>query len=322
MNAILLFLLGFGLLYFGGELLVKGSVALALRLRISTLVVGMTIVSFATSAPELFVSLQASLKGYPNITLGNVIGSNIVNVALVLGLAAFLFRFKLTSQIRKTSYPVMLASSIILGFILYSFKSISTSVGFVFIALLILFGTLLIRQSRKDYLKADIDNDSLLEQERLMSIYKSILYLLVGLILLKLGADYFVDGAVILAKIFKISDRIIAITIVAVGTSIPELATTVVATIKKEENLAVGNLIGSNIFNILAVLGFTAIIQDIPLLELDEKLFRLDYTFMMISTLLLGLFIYVFSKKQISRLEGSFLLLVYISYILFIFYPC
>ena len=165
MNAILLFLLGFGLLYFGGELLVKGSVALALRLRISTLVVGMTIVSFATSAPELFVSLQASLKGYPNITLGNVIGSNIVNVALVLGLAAFLFRFKLTSQIRKTSYPVMLASSIILGFILYSFKSISTSVGFVFIALLILFGTLLIRQSRKDYLKADIDNDSLLEQE-------------------------------------------------------------------------------------------------------------------------------------------------------------
>ena len=176
MNAILLFLLGFGLLYFGGELLVKGSVALALRLRISTLVVGMTIVSFATSAPELFVSLQASLKGYPNITLGNVIGSNIVNVALVLGLAAFLFRFKLTSQIRKTSYPVMLASSIILGFILYSFKSISTSVGFVFIALLILFGTLLIRQSRKDYLKAEIDNDSLLEQERLMSIYKSILY--------------------------------------------------------------------------------------------------------------------------------------------------
>ena len=308
MNAILLFLLGFGLLYFGGELLVKGSVALALRLRISTLVVGMTIVSFATSAPELFVSLQASLKGYPNITLGNVIGSNIVNVALVLGLAAFLFRFKLTSQIRKTSYPVMLASSIILGFILYSFKSISTSVGFVFIALLILFGTLLIRQSRKDYLKAEIDNDSLLEQERLMSIYKSILYLLVGLILLKLGADYFVDGAVILAKIFKVSDRIIAITIVAVGTSIPELATTVVATIKKEENLAVGNLIGSNIFNILAVLGFTAIIQDIPLLELDEKLFRLDYTFMMILTLLLGLFIYVFSKKQISRLEGSFLL--------------
>ena len=182
---IIQFIVGTVLLYYGADFLIMGSKAVASKFKIPPIVVGITLVAFGTSLPELIVSIIAISKGESGIVVGNVIGSNIVNIALVLGLAAFLFRFKLTSQIRKTSYPIMLASSIILGFILYSFKSISTSVGFVFIALLILFGTLLIRQSRKDYLKAEIDNDPLLEQEKLMSIYKSILYLLVGLILLK-----------------------------------------------------------------------------------------------------------------------------------------
>ncbi|MBC8266270.1 MAG: calcium/sodium antiporter [Flavobacteriales bacterium] len=309
----LFFLFGLILLFFGGELLVRGSVSLALKLRISTLVVGITIVSFATSAPELLVSLQAALKGHTDITFGNVIGSNIANIALVLGLAAIFFRFNITSQTSKISYPVMFFSSVFFGLILYFFNGVTQLVGVVFIFLLLVFGAMLIRSSRKHHLKAAIQEDEFLEKESRTPIYKSVLYLVVGVVLLKFGADYFVDGAIALAKVFSVSDRVIAVTVIAIGTSIPELATTVIAALKKEESLAVGNLIGSNIFNILAVLGLTAIVKDIPLV--DMQLFKTDYVFMMLITVLLGLFIYSFSKNKISRLEGIIFFLLYIAYL-------
>jgi len=313
MTATLFFLFGLALLYLGGEALVKGSVSLALKLKISTLVVGMTIVSFATSAPELLVSLGAAIKGHTDITFGNVIGSNIANIALVLGLAAVLFRLNITSQTKKISFPFMFFSSLIFGIILYFFNEISFWVGIVFVASLLLFTGLLIRQSRKENLKAVMQGDELLAQESQTPIYKSISFLIVGVVLLKFGADYFVDGAIALAKVFSVSDRVIAVTVIAIGTSIPELTTTVIAALKKEESLAVGNLIGSNIFNILAVLGLTAIVKDIPLV--DVQLLKTDYIFMMGITLLLGLFIYRFSKNQVSKLEGLIFLIFYIAYL-------
>ncbi len=315
MTAILSFLFGLALLFGGGEFLVRGSVSLALKLRISTLVVGMTIVSFATSAPELLVSLQAALKGHTDITFGNVIGSNIANIALVFGVAAAFFRFNITSQTSKISFPVMFLSSTIFGIVLYFFGEISQVVGTLFVLLLILFGALLIRQSRKDHLKAAIEEDEVLEKASNTPIYKSVLFFISGVVLLKFGADYFVEGAIALAKVFSVSDRVIAVTVVAIGTSIPELATTVIAAIKKEESLAVGNLIGSNIFNVLAVLGLTAMVKDIPLL--DMQLLYTDYVFMMIITILLGLFIYLFSKNKISRMEGVIFLLLYIAYLVY-----
>ena len=309
------FLAGLILLYLGGEALVKGAVSLALKLKISTLVVGMTIVSFATSAPELLVSLGAAIKGHTDITFGNVIGSNIANIALVLGLAAVMFRLNITSQTKKISFPFMFFSSLVFGIILYFFNEISFWVGNVFVASLLLFTGLLIRQSRKENLKAAMQGDELLAQESQTPIYKSVSFLIVGVVLLKFGADYFVDGAIALAKVFSVSDRVIAVTVIAIGTSIPELATTVIAALKKEESLAVGNLIGSNIFNILAVLGLTAIVKDIPLV--DVQLLKTDYIFMMGITLLLGLFIYRFSKNQVSKLEGLIFLIFYIAYLVY-----
>ena len=315
MTATLFFLFGLVLLYLGGEALVKGAVSLALKLKISTLVAGMTIVSFATSAPELLVSLGAALKGHTDITFGNVIGSNIANIALVLGLAAVMFRLNITEQTKKISFPFMFFSSLVFGVILYFFNEISFWVGIVFVASLLFFTGLIIRQSRKENLKATIDEDQTLAEESQSPIYKSVSFLIVGVILLKFGADYFVDGAIALAKVFSVSDRVIAVTVIAIGTSIPELATTVIAALKKEESLAVGNLIGSNIFNILAVLGLTAIVKDIPLV--DVQLLKTDYIFMMGITLLLGLFIYRFSKNQVSKLEGLIFLIFYIAYLVY-----
>ncbi len=315
MTATIFFIFGLILLYLGGEALVKGAISLALKLKISTLVVGMTIVSFATSAPELLVSLGAAIKGHTDITFGNVIGSNIANIALVLGLAAVMFRLNITEQTKKISFPFMFFSSLVFGVILYFFNEISFWVGIVFVASLLFFTGLIIRQSRKENLKATIDEDQTLAEESQSPIYKSVSFLIVGVILLKFGADYFVDGAIALAKVFSISDRVIAVTVIAIGTSIPELATTVIAALKKEESLAVGNLIGSNIFNILAVLGLTAIVKDIPLV--DVQLLKTDYIFMMGITLLLGLFIYRFSKNQVSKLEGLIFLIFYIAYLVY-----
>ena len=313
MTPTIFLLLGLLLLYLGGEALVKGSVSLALRLRISTLVIGMTVVSFATSAPELLVSIGAALKGHTDIVFGNVIGSNIANIALVLGVSAVFFRLNISSQTKRISFPFLLLSSIVFGIMLYFCNGISFWIGVVFVISLVIFTTLIIRQSRQEDLQED--KDELLVEESKNPIYKSISFVIVGIVLLKFGADYFVDGAIALAKVFSVSDRIIAVTVIAIGTSIPELATTVIAALKKEESLAIGNLIGSNIFNILAVLGLTALIKDIPLL--DEQLFRTDYLLMMGLTIFLGGFIYLFSKNKISRIEGVILLVFYIVYIIY-----
>ena len=198
---------------------------------------------------------------------------------------------------------------------LYFYNGISFWVGVIFVISLVIFVTLLIRQSRQENLQTAIDKDELLAEENQTPIYKSISFIIVGIVLLKFGADYFVDGAITLAKVFSVSDRVIAVTVIAIGTSIPELATTIIAALKKEESLAVGNLIGSNIFNILAVLGITALIKDIPLV--DEQLFRTDYLLMMGITIFLGVFIYLFSKNKISRTEGILFLAVYITYIIY-----
>ncbi len=317
MTATLFFLFGLVLLYLGGEALVKGAVSLALKLKISTFVAGMTIVSFATSAPELLVSLGAAIKGHTDITFGNVIGSNIANIALVLGLAAVLFRLNINPQTKRISFPFLFFSSLIFGLVVYFFNGIYFWVGVAFVILLVFFILYLIRQSRKEYLQTAIVDDELFEKESQTSLYKSVLYLVIGIVFLKYGADYFVDGAIALAEVFSVSNRVIAVTVIAIGTSIPELATTVIAAIKKEESLAVGNLIGSNIFNILAVLGLTALIKDIPLV--DVQLIRTDYLLMMGITIFLGVFIYLFSKNKISGKEGAFFLAVYIAYIIYTF---
>ena len=318
MSPTIALLLGLILLFFGGELLVRGSVSLALKMRISTLVVGMTVVSFATSAPELFVSLQAVLNGSNDIAFGNVIGSNIANITLVLGVTALIFRVKISEQTAILNYPFLLLASLVFGGVLYYFNGIPQQVGFLFIFLLLLFTWLLISKSRKENLKSASDEDELLEEASNDSLFKSLAFLIAGILVLKFGADYLVEGTIAIAKKFEISERVIAVTVVAIGTSIPELATSIVAALKKEHNLAVGNLIGSNIFNILAVLGVVASIKEITII--DSAILSFDYVWMIVITFIISLFIYAFSKRQISRTEGVLLLLIYISYLYFSIY--
>ncbi len=318
MSPIIALLLGLVLLFFGGELLVRGSVSLALKIHISTLVVGMTVVSFATSAPELFVSLQAVLNGSNDIAFGNVIGSNIANITLVLGVTAVIFRVNISEKTATLNYPVLLLASLIFGAVLYYFSGVPQEVGFLFIFLLLVFTWILISNSRKENLKSVNDNDELLSEASSDSLFKSLGFLVAGIVLLKFGADYLVEGTIAIAKKFEISERVIAVTVVAIGTSIPELATSIVAALKKEHNLAVGNLIGSNIFNIFAVLGVVASVKKIDII--DSAILSFDYVYMIIITIILGLFIYAFSKRQISRKEGVLLLLIYISYLYFSVY--
>ena len=307
-------LLGLLLLFFGGELLVRGSVALALKMRISTLVVGMTVVSFATSAPELFVSLQAVLNGSNDIAFGNVIGSNIANITLVLGVTALIFRVKISDQTATLNYPVLLLASLIFGAVLFYFNGIPQEVGFLFIFLLLLFTWLLISKSRKENLKSATDEDKLLEEASLDSLFKSLFFLIAGILVLKFGADYLVDGTIAIAKKFEISERVIAVTVVAIGTSIPELATSIVAALKKEHNLAVGNLIGSNIFNIGSVLGLTSIIK--PILITDSNILDRDIIWMLVFALLVLVISLIPKKNNITNLKGFLLVFLYSVFIL------
>ena len=314
MSSLALLIFGLSLLFLGGELLVRGSVSIALKLRISTLVVGMTIVSFATSAPELFVSIQALLEGSSSIALGSVIGSNIANIALVLAITALIFRVQISQQTINLYFPFLLLSSILFGLVLYYFNGIPHMAGYLFLASLMLFVFLLIKKSRKEYseleekdeLSAEVENDS---------VYKSIIFLIVGCLFLKFGADNLVNGAIIIADYFQVSERIIAVTIVAIGTSMPELAASIVAAFRKQNNLAIGNLIGSNIFNILAVLGISSMFQKIMIN--DIAILHFDYICMIAVTFFLAFFIYIFGRREICRIEGSLLLLTYIIYLYF-----
>ena len=313
MSPTILLLVSLVVLFLGGELLVRGSVSLALKMKISALVVGMTIVAAGTGAPEVFVSVQAILQGSSSISLGNVIGSNIINITFILGITAIIYRIKISKQTLSLNYPVMLGAFVLLGGVLYFFKGIPVGVGVLFVMIFILFTWFLIATSRKEQLKAEIKQDELSEVTIQDSLLKSIVMLVFSIVLLKFGAKWLVESAGTLAKNFGISDRIIGVTIVAVGTSIPELVTTVIAALKKENDIAIGNLIGSNIFNILGVLGIAASLREINID--DPAIFSFDYFWMLGVALVFGFLIYMFSKQEISRKHGIFLVLIYLFYI-------
>lgn len=314
MMTILFLILGFILLFFGGEILVRSSVSLALRMKVSTLLIGMTVVSFATSAPELFVSLQAVFRGSGDISLGNSIGSNIANLALVLAITAMIFRVKIPSKVLSLNYPLMLISSLILALVLYYFKSVPTFIGYLFLLLLFLYILILIKDSSLSSSDLKSEKNELIDPKITYTYFKSILMLLFGVFLLKYGADFLVNSSINIAEYFEIPERIIAVTIVAIGTSVPELAASIIAAVRNQDSLAIGNLIGSNVFNIFAVLGFTAAIKPINMLE--EALFSIDTICMIGITILLGIIMYFAKKKYLFRKEG---LVLFISYIVYIY---
>ena len=311
MSSILYLVAGLLILILGGEFLVKGSVGLAVKMKVSMVVIGLTVVSFATSAPELIVSVYAALSDHPDIALGNVIGSNIANISLVLGLTALISPLGFQKRMYTVDVPLMLFASALLGIFLYNDYTLRTWEGITFVVLLSIMTYMMIRNSRKEQ-KA---NGVVLEVSMKMS--KILLFLLIGGTCLYLGSRLLVDGATVLARNMGVSERVISVSIIAFGTSVPELAASIIAALKKEKDLSIGNLIGSNIFNIFAVLGITSIIH--PISIVDPVLLSNDIWWMFGIALAMYPLMFLFSKRQIGRVEGFLLFATYITYMSFLF---
>jgi cation:H+ antiporter len=304
MALIILFLaLGVVLLYFGAEMLVHGSSNLALRLGVSSLVVGLTVVAFGTSAPELVVSVGSGLKGLGDIALGNVVGSNIFNGAAILGLAAMIRPMKVNIQVLRIDTPIMVTVSALLILFLRDSR-ISRIEGLFLTACIVAYVAFTVYAVRKDA-KA-------MGQKKRMpkgNIPIDLGLVIAGLFALVYGSKFFVKGAVDLAHRFSISEALIGLTIVAAGTSLPELATSVVAAFKKEEDIAIGNIIGSNIFNILAILGISSLLTPLTSTGIGYT----DLGFLLATSMILLPFMR--TGFTISRLEGLVLFLSYAGYL-------
>lgn len=302
--------LGFILLVVGGEFLVRSSVAISFRLNLSRMVIGLTVVSFATSAPELLVSLQAALNGFSDISLGNVIGSNIANIGLVLGITAIISPLLIDRDFYKFNWPVMMIFSILLYFFLSSEMVLSRPEGFFLLGGIVLYLILLIRRARrKPELRADEVDPAL----KVTSTFKMILWLVIGGIALWGGSELLVSGAVELATALGVSERVISVTMIAIGTSVPELAASVIAALKQEKGISLGNLIGSNIFNIASVLGITAIIQ--PIMVKSEAILTSDIFWMMGIAFILIPLAFLPRKFSMGRIKGFLLFAGYVVFV-------
>jgi cation:H+ antiporter len=303
-------LLGLVLLVVGGEFLVRSSVSLSFKFNISKLVIGMTVVSFATSAPELLVSLQAALDGSPDIALGNVIGSNIANIGLVMGITAIISPLMISDDFYKLNWPMMMLLSIALYFVLQSGQVLDFTEGLLLFVSLIIFMYVLIKRYKGKDLSNFEDVDDALQKT---SNFKIIVWLLIGGSSLYFGSEWLVFGAKEMALSFGVSERVISVTMVAIGTSVPELAASVIAAIKQEKAISLGNLIGSNIFNIASVLGLTAMIHPIALDS--PKLLTNDIFWMIGFAAILIPFMLLPKKFEIGRIKGFILLGAYIIFV-------
>jgi cation:H+ antiporter len=300
---------GLFVLILGGNFLVKGASKIAMRFHISPLVIGVTIVAFGTSAPELLISVKSAIAGSPDLAMGNVVGSNICNLALVLGLMAIITPVPVHKDSLKIDFPMTMGSSLLLYFAVRG-GELAIYEGIFFIILLITYTLFIIIRSRKvNFAKALEEQSSVVEEIKPGSLLNDTLFIVMGCLGLYYGAEWFVGGAQELAIILGVNERVIGITVVALGTSLPELVTAIVAAIKKETDIAIGNLMGSNIFNILSILGITSIIKAI---EVSDIIIDVDMVWMLGITLLtLPFMLY---RKTVTRVEGAILLCVYLYY--------
>ena len=303
-------LAGFVVLLISGEFLVRGGVALAKNFRISTLVVAVTIVSFGTSAPELFVSVRATLVDHPAISIGNVIGSNISNIALVLGLVALILPVPVKRKSVGIDWPIMMFATLLFYIFILNGK-LQFFEGLLFIIFLAAFVTWSIRNSRREnYMPGKK------AQKPKHPVYLAVIMVLGSSIGLMMGADWLVKGASEVARTFEVSERVISVSIIALGTSMPELVTSIVAAVRKEMDISIGNIIGSNIYNLFGILGITSIVKEIPV---DDRFIRFDAYWLIGISFLLFLFILPIKGAKITRYEGIALLVFYAAYIYFVF---
>ena len=307
MISFLLIAAGLFFLVLGGNLLLKSAVSISLKLSIPKIVVGMTVVSFATSIPELVVSVKAALAGSPSIALGNVVGSNIANLGLVLGVTLLFGSMQVNRSFYVTDWPVMVVASLLLWFFLWNDEVLRLSEGVLFLVLLLGFLWFLLKVQKPAVVVEYPEDDELL------SPIKSISYLAIGVAGLWLGSEWLVKGAIDLAQNLGVSDRVIGVTVVSVGTSIPELAASVIAMLKKEKAISLGNLVGSNIFNIMAVLGITAMIY--PIEVIDSKFLSNDVIFMVAFALIVLPLVLISKSKTLNYKQGILLLAAYTFFI-------
>ena len=300
---------GLALLIIGGNWLLKAAVGLSLKLHIPKVVIGMTVVSFATSAPELIVSVKSALDGFPDLALGNVVGSNIANLALVLGITVVLSKIDVEKSFYRIDWPILMVASVLLYLFLKNDAVIDVVEGGVLFSFLVLFLLYLLKFQKQT---GSIEEVS--DADEVLSLGKVFGLLAIGGIALWAGSEVLILGAVNLATAFGVSERIIGVTVVSIGTSIPELSASIVAVLKKEKAISLGNLIGSNIFNILAVLGITAIITPIELR--DTNLLQYDIFWMLgISFLVLPL-VFLPKKLRLDWKAGVVLLALYLAFVI------
>ena len=298
---------GLVLLVLGGDWLLKSAVGMSVRLNVSKIIIGMTVVSFATSAPELIVSVKSALDGFPDIALGNVVGSNIANIGLILGVVMIISEMKVDASFFKTDWPTMVIASFLMYFLLLYDGEIDRIEGSILFLLIIIFVVYLIKTQKSSEPEFEI------ELEKAMPMYLIVWFLIIGGGALYGGSELLIKGAVNLAKTFEVPDRIIAVSIVAVGTSIPELAASLIAAIKKESSISIGNIVGSNIFNIFSVIGLTAMIQ--PIKVVDQKLISFDLIWMIGFAIVILPLVLLPKKGYLDRKAGVILVLAYATFI-------
>jgi len=301
-------ILGLIILAFSGDALVRGAVDLSKILKVSPFIIAGTLVAFGTSVPELFVSLRASYLGSPGAALGNILGSNFANVFLALGMAALIQVIKMPKNMSSADILVLSISTIVFVFVLSNLSSLSKWYGLAFIITLLIYVSFSLKNNKEDSLE-NIDYKSI-------SIPKSLIIFIIGLVGIILGSGLFVEGAILLAKNFGVRDAIIGVGVLAFGTSLPEVATSIIAAIKKENSIAIGNIVGSSIFNILAIGGATLLVSD--KYDLENTVINIyDLLPFILATLILVLFYKL--KFSITKLYGAFFVIFYLFWITFIF---
>ncbi len=300
--------IGLVLLIKGGELLFEGSIAFSLKLNIPKFIVGMTVVSIATSAPEFIVSIQAAIMGHPDLALGNVIGSNLANIALVLGIIIIVTPIKVDKLFYKNDWPVMMIVTLIFIFVVSKDSYLGKTDGIILLLfLLFYFGYLFVFQRNR------IDDSEINSFTTNFPFFKILSLMFFGSFFLWLGSEVLIKGAVNLASQIGISERIISVSVIAFGTSIPELSTSIVAIINKEKGISIGNLIGSNIIDMLGVIGITVILA--PITNLDQEFINNDLIWMISVAFILLPLLFLNKKLEFGRIEGIILIVVYVVFI-------
>ena len=302
-------LFGIILLSHGGDILTKSSIDLSLKFSVPKIIIGMTVVSFATSAPELIVSLNATLIGFSNFAIGNVIGSNIANIGLVLGIIIIIYPITLQQRFYSSDFPILMLSTFLFYILLITGSKISRAEGIILlvsISLILIYLFLYQKKSISEF--SDVGDTSKI------SIPTSIFYVLFSGLLLWLGSETLIKSAISVANKYEISQRVISVTMVAIGTSIPELAASVVASIKKQNDLSIGNLIGSNIFNLLVVIGITSTV--LPIEQIDSKIIFNDMLWVILFSAIILPLAYLKRRNILTRKKGIILLTLYLIFII------